>query len=88
MLFLFPLLGINGRLRQAKEDLLIQAGDNIRMVNEQINSAAQKKDFSKIEKVRAIIFEDWGDATTSNFFLDRGFVVDRLDGNNSLARRD
>ena len=52
MLFLFPLLGINGRLRQAKEDLLIQAGDNIRMVNEQINSAAQKRDFSKLEKVR------------------------------------
>jgi len=52
ILFLFPLLEINGRMRQAKEELLIQAGDNLKMVYQQINSAAQKKDFSKLEKVR------------------------------------
>jgi hypothetical protein len=55
LLFVFPLMGINQRMKQAKEDLLIQTGENIRMVYEQINSAAKKKDFRKLDKVRGAL---------------------------------
>ena len=55
VVFLFPLLGINRKMRQAKEAILIQTGENLRIVYDQINSAAQKKDFSKLEKVQGAL---------------------------------
>jgi FkbM family methyltransferase len=38
-------------------------------------------------RIRAIIFEDWGDSRLSRRLQAEGFTIERLDGNNSLARK-
>lgn len=40
-----------------------------------------------LDKIEAIIFEDWGGEHVSTFLADHGFEISRLDGNNSLATR-
>jgi FkbM family methyltransferase len=40
-----------------------------------------------LNRLQAVIFEDWGNARLSDIFRANGFSVDRLDGNNSLAVR-
>jgi FkbM family methyltransferase len=39
-----------------------------------------------LNRIREVIFEDWGDASLSDLFRSKGFAVERLDGNNCLAR--
>lgn len=39
-----------------------------------------------LNRIRIIIFEDWGDASLSELFSSKGFAVVRLDGNNCIAR--
>lgn len=38
-----------------------------------------------LKRVRAVIFEDWGETHLSDVFRAKGFTVERLDGCNSLA---
>lgn len=38
-----------------------------------------------LNRIQAVIFEDWGDARLSESFRLKGFCVERLDGNNCLA---
>jgi FkbM family methyltransferase len=38
-----------------------------------------------LKRVRAVIFEDWGNERLSAIFRSKGFSVERLDGNNCLA---
>ena len=38
-----------------------------------------------LDRVRAVIFEDWGESRLSEIFRNKGFSVERLDGNNCLA---
>ncbi|BBC73980.1 conserved hypothetical protein [Altererythrobacter sp. B11] len=40
-----------------------------------------------LDRVAAILFEDWGGSEVSAYLAARGFVVRRLDGKNSLAVR-
>lgn len=40
-----------------------------------------------LEKVRAIVFEDWGAPEVGSFLREQGFVVRRLDRNNCIAER-
>jgi FkbM family methyltransferase len=38
-----------------------------------------------LDKFRAVIFEDWGEARLSELFSSKDFEVERLDGNNCVA---